>query len=243
MRSAAAASRGVVAYAGGMGETTTEPARGAVFLEALGAEAARLHPEILAQLRQAGRTGRAEGVFRIAGSRFGRTAALARPVVGPRLLVTARGSDVPFTLTTVSGRTGSGRATLDTTREFRFRGGSQVIVDRLSASVRPGLVRNLLGSRGRVELIEACSVTPEGFLRMMTVRVALRVRGRRIALPRALGVRVDLVDGWDETHRRRTIDMRAVNPLFGTVLEYRGWYREAAESPTDARASAGAQYE
>ncbi|WP_136044441.1 DUF4166 domain-containing protein [Microbacterium sp. K41] len=205
---------------------TPPPARGQVLLDALGAEAERLHPELLASFRRPSAVGHAEGVFTIAGSRFGRWSALARPVVGPRLLVTARGRAVPFTLMTVSGRSPSGRATLDSVRVFGFSRGAQEIADRLTVSVRPGLVRNLLGSRGRVELIEACSVTPEGFLRMSTVRVALRLCGRRVALRGPLGVHVDLVDGWDEEHRRRTIDMRAVNPVLGTVLEYRGWYRE-----------------
>ncbi len=207
--------------------------RGQVFLDALGAEAERLHPEILAQYRAPAPAGHAEGVFAVAGSRFGRWAALARPIVGPGLLVPTSGRDVPFVLRTITGRAETGRATLDSTREFLFPGRTARIVDRLTVSVRPGLVRNLLGARGRVELIEECSVTAEGFLRMRTVRVALRLCGRRFALPGPLGVRVDLVDGWDAEHRRRTIDMRAVNPVLGTVLEYRGWYRESEPSPSE----------
>ncbi|MFS0854531.1 DUF4166 domain-containing protein [Microbacterium sp. 179-I 3D4 NHS] len=199
--------------------------RGEAFLQALGDDAQRLHPEILAQMSASGEEDRAEGVFVVAGSRFGRLGGLALPVVGPRMLVTRRGHDVPFTLTTRSGRSASGRAVLDSTREFRFRGSTQYIVDRVTASVRPGLVRNLLGARGRVELIEECSVTEEGFLRMETRRVALRLGGRRLALRGPLGVHVSLVDGWDAENRRRTIDMRARNPVLGTVLEYRGWYR------------------
>ncbi|WP_435746139.1 DUF4166 domain-containing protein [Microbacterium sp. PMB16] len=209
-------------------------ARGEVFLAALGADAERLHPEILAQLRAPVAVERAEGVFAVAGSPFGRLGALARPVVGPRMLVTRHARDVPFTLITRPGRSATGRATLDTIREFRFPGATQFITDRLTESTVPGLVRNVLGIRGRVELIEACSVTDRGALRMRTRRVALRLRGRRFALRGILGISVDLEDGWDEVHGRRTIDMRARNPLFGTVLEYRGWYRhlDEAEPPT-----------
>lgn len=229
MRTAASAPPPPIVYAGGMTDGEG-PARGQVFLEALGAEAERLHPEILRRLRAPGPEGSAVGVFAVAGSRFGRWAALARPVVGRRLLVTRHGRDVPFTLRTMSGRSASGRATLDTVRRFAFPGRTEEIADRLTASVRPGLVRNLLGARGRVELIEDCSVTEEGFLRMRTVGVALRLFGRRFALRGALGVRVDLVDGWDDQAGRRTIDMRAVNPVWGTVLEYRGWYREVPDA-------------
>ena len=202
---------------------------GEVFLAALGADAERLHPEILAQMRAPVTSDRAEGVFAVAGSRFGRLGALALPVVGPRMLVTRFGRDVPFSLRTHAGRTPEGRATLDTTREFRFPGRTQFISDRLTESVIPGLVRNLLGARGRVELIEECSVTAEGSLRMRTRRIALRFRGRRFALRGILGISVDLEDGWDEVHQRRTIEMRATNPLVGTVLEYRGWYRYIAD--------------
>lgn len=200
-------------------------ARGEVFLAALGAEAERLHPEILAQMRASAALERAEGVFEVAGSRFGRLGVLAVPVVGPRMLVTRRARNVPFSVTMRAGRTHAGKATLDTNREFRFPGATQHITDRLTESVLPGLVRNQLGALGRVELIEECSVTPQGALRMTTRRVALRLFGRRFALRGILGVSVAVEDGWDEEHSRRTITLRAHNPLLGTVLEYRGWYR------------------
>ncbi|MBT2486803.1 MULTISPECIES: DUF4166 domain-containing protein [unclassified Microbacterium] len=213
---------------------TTENARGQVFLAALGADAERLHPEILAQLRAPGGIERAEGVFTVAGSRFGRWGALAVPVVGPQMLVTRFGRDVPFGIRTATGRTPDGRATLDTIREFRFPGKTQYIADRLTESAIPGMVRNILGTRGRVELIEECSVSDRGGLRMRTRRVALRLWGRRFALRGILGVSVDLEDGWDEESGRRTIEMRATNPVFGTVLEYRGWYRYIGRSEEDA---------
>lgn len=210
-------------------------ARGEVFLAALGEEAERLHPEILAQMRGSADPDRAEGVFEVAGSRFGRWGVLAVPVVGPRMLVTRFARDVPFSITTRSGRTATGRATLEATREFRFPGSTQYISDRLTQSVVPGLVRNLLGTRGRVELIEECSVTPDGSLRMQTRRIALRLAGRRIALRGILGVSVLVEDGWDEENARRTISLRATNPLIGTVLEYRGWYRHLTRGVTPVR--------
>ncbi len=201
-------------------------ARGEAFLRALGADAERLHPQILAQMRAAApEDDRAEGVFEVAGSRFGRLSALGRPFVGPRMLVTRFGRDVPFTLTVSCGVTASGHASLESIREFRFPGSTQYIADRLTTTSRPGIVHNVLGARGRVEMLEHCSVTDDGALRMRTRRVALRVAGRRIPLGGIFGVDVDLEDGWDESRSRRTIRMRATNPVLGTVLEYRGWYR------------------
>ena len=214
-------------------------ARGEAFLEALGEEAERLHPEILAQMRVEAEHGSGEGVFAVAGSRFGPIARLASPVVGPALLVTRFARDVPFRIDTVSGRSRSGRATLDTVRAFRFPGGTQHVTDRLFATGRPGIVQNGLGAWRRVELLEECSVTDDGALRMRTRAVALRLGRRRIALRGILRVDVELVDGWDETRRRRTIRMRATSPVLGTVLEYRGWYRYADGPVADAADDSG----
>lgn len=214
-------------------------ARGGAFLEALGEESARLHPEIFAQMSVDAEHDSAEGVFAVAGSRFGRLTGLAWPVVGPGLLVTRLARDVPFRIDTVSGRSMAGRATLDTVREFRFPGAPQHVTDRLFATGSPGIVQNALGARGRIEMLEECSVTDDGALRMRTRAVALRLGRRRIMLRGILRIDVDLVDGWDETHRRRTIRMRATSPVLGTVLEYRGWYRYADAVGADAAGAAG----
>lgn len=213
-------------------------ARGAVFLEALGDAAERLHPAVLAQMRvqvAEGTEDVAEGVFDVAGSRWRRLAALAVPVVGRGLLTTRFARDVPFRLRTRAERSrgaltgsrpaGSGRPVLVATREFRFPGATQRVTDRLSATGRGGIVHNVLGDRGRVETLEQCTVTPDGALRMRSRAVALRVLGRRIALRGILRIDVELEDGWDEARQRRTVAMRATNPLLGTVIEYRGWYR------------------
>lgn len=212
-------------------------ARGAAFLEALGEQAQRLHPEILAQMSVEATRDSAEGVFAVAGSRFGRVAGLAAPVIGPGLLVTRFARDVPFRIDTVSGRSRAGRATLDTVREFRFPGATQYVTDRLFATGHPGIVQNALGVRGRVQMLEHCSVTDEGALRMSTRAVALRLGRYRIALRGILRIEVELVDGWDEARHRRTIDMRATSPVLGTVLEYRGWYRYADRAAPDVTAS------
>jgi hypothetical protein len=212
-------------------------AQGAVFLDALGETARDLHPEILAQMRAESTTVHSEGSFSRAGCRFGMLTALARPFVGPGMLVTRFGHDVPFSITQRSGRAPSGRATLDATREFRFSGGTQRISDRLTATGRPGIVHNSLGDRGRVQLLEECTVTATGALRMRTVAVAVRIGSLRLALRGILRIRVVVEDGWDAEHGRRTISMHARNPLLGTILEYRGWYRPVVAA--DSRSSAG----
>lgn len=198
---------------------------GEALLQALGADAERLHPEIRAQLSTPVRRQAAHGVFEVAGSRFGRLTALGVPLIGADAVVTGFERDVPFSIVTTATVDSLGRAMLDTTRSFRFRRGAQRICDRLTVSTRPGLVRNLLGRAGRIELIEECGVSDRGFLQMRTRRAAVRVLGRRIALRGPLRIDVLVEDGWDAGSRRRTIEMRARNPVVGTIVEYRGWYR------------------
>ncbi|WP_146114335.1 MULTISPECIES: DUF4166 domain-containing protein [Microbacterium] len=205
---------------------------GEAFLRALGADAALLHPEIAAQMRTPASRARGEGVFARAGSRYRLLNALAMPLLGRDAVVTRIASDVPFSVLTESavttvtvGDAAIERVTLRTTREFRFPSGAQRVSDVMTTSVHPGLVRTLLGERGRVELIEECAVGDGGTLRMRTRRAALRLGGRRIALRGILAVHVDVEDGWDDDNARRTIAVTVRNPLAGTLLEYRGWYR------------------
>lgn len=196
-----------------------------VLLQALGADARRLHPMLRARMEAAGGREEAHGVFALAGSRLRWLNALGTPLVGPDALVSRYARDVPFDLVTVSGSDDRGRAVLDTTREFRFPGGSQRITDRLIASSHPGLVRSVLGRKGRIELIVRCEVTDDGALLMRSERVALRLGARRVALRGILRLDVRVEDGWDAGAERGTIRMSARNPVVGTVLEYRGWYR------------------
>jgi hypothetical protein len=203
-------------------------ARGQIFLTVLGAEASQLHPEVLAQMRAVDASdAEAHGLFTTAGSRFGMLSMLVRPFVGPAILLTRFGRDVPFVLTDRPLRGVDGIEMRDSARELVFPGSTQSLVDRMIETSEPGVVRTLLGVRQRVEVMMRCSVTDYGALRMRSGRVALLIGRVRIPLSGIFGVDVTLEDGWDDDRRRRTISMRAHNPLFGTVLEYRGWYRYA----------------
>lgn len=218
------------------GNATGEAASGEAFLHALGDDAALLHPEIAAQLRAPAARARGEGVFTRAGSRYGLLNALLMPLLGRDAVVTRVGRQVPFSVLTESavrtetvGGAAIERASLRTVREFHFASGTQRVSDLLTTSVRPGLVRTLLGARGRIELIEECTVGDGGTLRMRTRRAALRLGGRRFALRGILAVHADVEDGWDDHDARRTITVTVRNPLAGTILEYRGWYRTVPE--------------
>jgi len=203
-------------------------ARGQIFLAVLGAEASQLHPEVLAQMWAIDASdAEAHGLFTTAGSRFGLLSMLVRPFLGPGIFLTRFGRDVPFVLTDRPLRSADGFEMRDSARELVFPGSTQSLLDRMIETSDPGVVRTLLGAHQRVEVMMQCSVTDYGALRMRSGRVVLLVGGLRIPLTGIFGVDVTLEDGWDDDRRRRTISMRAHNPLLGTVLEYRGWYRYA----------------
>lgn len=199
-------------------------ARGeSVFLAALGSEAARLHPRVLRYAEGSGDgavTG--TGTFRVAGSRFRWLGLLLRPIVGPQLLVTRYERNVPFTIVNRRVVSADGGSELRATRSFHFQKGTQVFSDILVPGVTPGTLRNWLGSAGRVDLELYCTATAQGFLRLTEGRAWVRLGRLRIRLPRLLGVRLDVEDGFDERSGRQAIDATVRSPILGTVLEYRG---------------------
>ncbi|MBL3681574.1 DUF4166 domain-containing protein [Leucobacter aridicollis] len=216
---------------------------GSVFLRALGREASRLHPEVYRYVSGSGVVGQAvdlEGVFDVAGSRLRRLNLLARPIVGPGLLVTAFERDVPFRVANRPGlesvrgravgagaRAGRQELGLHAERTFEFRSGGQSFVDVLLVGDAPGTLRNLLGECRRVELELRCTVTDRGRLRLESGRAWLRFGRLRVRLPRLLSVQAVVEDGFDEATGRNTVDARVGSPILGTVLEYRGSFRQA----------------
>lgn len=196
-----------------------------VFVQALGVESGRLHPNVLRYVTgpgDAGVIGVGRGVFDVAGSRLGRLNLLARPIVGSELLVTAHERNVPFIVrnTPVPGAGSSGA--LCAIRTFEFRRGPQSFVDVLRPGAAPGTLQNVLGKAGRVELELSCGVTDRGFLSLTSRRAWLRIAGLRIPLPGVLSVRAEVIDGYDEASERHTIHATVTHPILGTVLEYRG---------------------
>lgn len=206
---------------------------GSVFLRALGDEAAKLHPEVLRYVSGSGVVGQAvslDGVFDVAGSRLGMLNYLVRPVVGPGLLITAFERGVAFRVENRPGwepRSGARELGLHAERVFKFRRGEQRFVDVLLAGDAPGTLRNLLGERRRVELELHCSATDSGRLRLESGRAWLRFGRLRLRLPHLFSVHAVVEDGYEEPTGRNTVDARVRSPLLGTILEYRGSFRQS----------------
>lgn len=207
-----------------------------VFLEALGDDARRLRPEVLAYAagpRDAGRAGVGSGVFEVAGSPLAWLARAAAVVLGRDLLVTRHERDVPFEIVNRFGRLPSGRAALAASREFRFARGTQAFTDVLLAADAPGLLVNLLGPSRRLEVLLACRVGPGGTMQLRERGARLRFGVRhRVRLPWPLVPRIRVENGFDVASQRHTIDARVSLPLVGTVMEYRGRYDTAERLTT-----------
>lgn len=214
--------------------TGADGSNDSVFLRALGPDAERLHPAVASYVSgppEPGLVGIGAGTFEVAGSRYGRWNLLARLVVGPEVLLTARERDVPFEVVNRPALGPGGAPELRAERFFLFSTGTQGFSDVLRATDEPGILRNLLGPKGRLELRLRCDVTESGHLRLRAERSWLRLWRFRIPLPAVLTVSVDLEDGYDAAAERQTIRAKVRNPILGTVLEYRGsfTYRYAAD--------------
>lgn len=218
-----------------------------VFLVALGVEAERLHPAVLAYAScaepgwapsgvsgelPAAVPGVAEGVFSVAGSRFGRANLLLVPILGRRLLMTAHGRNVPFTLHNRPAGTPA-HPELHAEREFRFTSGAQGFVDVLTLGAQPGTLRNLLGEARRLEVELRCWVDAAGSLRLDSQRASLRFGRFRLRLRGPFSVRAELENGYERETGRLTVRARVSNPLAGAVLEYIGAFTYRA-SPQNA---------
>lgn len=206
-----------------------------VFLAALGDKAQNLHPAVyryVAGPGEPGLVGIGDGVFDVAGSRFGRLNLLARPFVGPGLLMTAHERDVPFTVVNRPAPEDGPSGSLHAVRTFEFRRGAQSFIDVLQPGSTPGTLRNILGRARRVELELACGVTGEGHLSLSANGAWVRVGRLRIPLPSLLAVKVDVVDGYDDRTGRQTIRATVKNPLVGSLLEYRGSFTYRYDTAT-----------
>ncbi|GAA1545302.1 hypothetical protein HD600_000321 [Microbacterium ginsengiterrae] len=210
-------------------------ARRSVFLAALGAHADSLAPEVREYVAgpPEGMIGVGTGVFEIAGSPWRWMLHLARPLVGPGLLVPRREHDVPFELVERATIGANGARALVATRTFRFRGGEERFDDVLHIGREPGTLVNTVGDLGRIEVLLDVTVTTQGALRLTTRASRVRLLGRVIRLPRLLGIDGVVENGYDPVHERRTIAAVMRSPLFGTVMEYRGWFRYEPRAEPD----------
>ena len=192
----------------------------------LGEEFDRLDPRLQEYFRAIpdASIGVGTGIYEVAGSRL----RLLRPV----LALTARrnvlfpefGRGVPFTVTNAPGVDG----TLSAVRTFDFPGRTRIMEDTMSV-VDGGLV-DRLGKRRGLEVGIRLAVV-DGGMRMTSTRLALRVAGRRVPLPRVATIHLDeRIDVADPMRQR--VDVRIVAPILGEIFRYTGTFTYERRSAT-----------
>ena len=162
-----------------------------------------------------GHVGVGEGVYEIVGSRYRRTAgALLRWSARHDVLFPESGRDIPFVVENRAAADG----TLRGTRWFGFPRATRVMRDTMH--VDGGEIVQRLGRRGGLEVRLAPCASTEGML-LRSRRLAWRIRGLRVPLPRIAGVEVrEMEDG----NGRQRVDVRLRMPLLGEVFRYSGTF-------------------
>ncbi len=166
-----------------------------------------------------------EGVYEDAGLR----APLLRPLFAMlgrgNVAFAEHGEDVQFTIRNTPGPGG----VLHGVRAFAFPTATRRMFDTMRV-VRGRLI-DRVGSRGRVE-VELDLVVSEGLMRMQSRRVALRVGGVRMPLPRLVTLVIEeRASASDQASQH--VDVRMTTPLLGEIYGYRGsftyWLRPVAD--------------
>lgn len=211
-----------------------------IYQEVLGADFARLQPELQEYFglhAGSGHAGVGTGVFDVAGT----PAWFARPAFRLTALDNAffpeYGTGVPFTIANYPHADPYGRPSLTARRVLRFPTAERVFED--TTSLADGQLTDYVGSRRRMATALACSVTPEGRMRMVSSRTRI-FAGIRAALPDAVGARAYMEQEWDGKAQRFRIQTRVVHRQLGTLLVYAGSFDYAlqpfdGELPPDAR--------
>ena len=165
-----------------------------------------------------GRVGRGSGTFDVVGT--------PRRWLWPVFAVLARAAiafpvwehDVPFEVVNVPGD-GAVRATI----AFGFRRGEKVM--RHEIRMTPGGLRDVLGTRGRLEAALIADAV-DGRLHLRSTGVRLRLGRARIPIPFA--PRIALVERRDGDRQRVEFTMTA--PLIGRIYEYAGSFSYRIEA-------------
>lgn len=134
---------------------------------------------------------------------------LVRLTVGPGLLVTKFGRDVPSTVRNTPVRAAGEVGALHAIRTLMFASGQQLFVDLLLLGAAQGddshTLRNVVGRASRVEMELLCGVTDDRGSHLTSRRAWIRIARLRMPLPRLLTVQVNAFDGYDGATRRQTV--------------------------------------
>lgn len=187
-----------------------------VYQHVLGDRFADLDPRLQKYFEPlpAGTIGVGSGTYDVAGSPHRWLWPVLRWMAWRRILFPEFGRRVPFGIVNSDGAGGE----LSAVRTFEFPRASRIMEDTMS--VVDGRLIDRLGRRRGLEVALDVAVS-DGGLRMTSGRLALRVAGIRIPLPRLATVTLDeRVHPTDDSRQR--VDVRLTAPLLGEFFRYSG---------------------
>ena len=194
-----------------------------VYQALLGDQTDRLQPELSHYVGGAarGEAGVGRGVYAFAGPTKAWLVPLFAAIARADALFGERGNGVGLTVVNVPHSDAHGRLCLSSTRTFAFARVTRTMQDTMLAG-RDGLLHDFLGRTRFLEVSLRLSVSPEGWLRMRSVGTWLWLGRLRLAVPRLLSARVDLLERWDAASTCQRVDVTLTHPVFGQLFAYRG---------------------
>lgn len=203
-----------------------------IYQRALGADFARLHPQVRRRFGFASGDGIASigrGVMEEVW--HGPAYTLPFLYVGSwrRIMFPERGRDVPFTIENYAYVDGLGRETVTWIRRFQTRRPRRFDAYMIY-SERRGCVVDYLGTHQHLAVDIALSVDERGGLRLRSGAQRFYERAIAFSFPMLLSGVADVSEWYDDARGRFGIEVRVTNPRWGPLFGYRGWFD--AEWPT-----------
>jgi hypothetical protein len=195
----------------------------------------RLHPRLQAYFSRIpdGHVGRGAGVFDVVGTPRRWLWPVLALFALDGVMFPAWERDVPFAVENRPVLDTDGNVAVRAERTFRFRPGSRVMTDAITAEPTPSTsigartrtsphtLVDHLGRHGRVRATLRIEVAA-GALRLVSTHVSFLVRGRELRLPSAVAPRVTLVERFDDEAARQRVSLTLTAPLIGTIYRYEG---------------------
>lgn len=200
---------------------------GSLYQRVLGADFARLQPELQEYFALApgqGRYGLGTGVFDVAGC--------PRPALRPLLaLLPVRnaffpdfGRGVPFTIRNYPHLDPFGRSSLTAVRAFGFDRGERIFEDTTSLT-SPGGLTDYLGRQRNLATDLELSVSPNGRLNLRSPHTRVFLGRLRLPVPAWAGAEAHTEQWWDDDAGSFRIRTLVRQHQLGTVFIYDGSFR------------------
>uniref|UniRef100_UPI003D8E1311 DUF4166 domain-containing protein n=1 Tax=Gordonia sp. B7-2 TaxID=3420932 RepID=UPI003D8E1311 len=199
-----------------------------VFMQALGSDFDRLHPNLAWRYSIDSTSGVALGGHGIYESVY-INSALTSPVIryyGNRAALPSRSSRmVPFTEEHYCYRDELGRECLAMLRTFEYSSGSRKL-NSVKVPATSGIV-DFFGDGPELLYPVELSVNSRGDLLLESGPLRWLGKGPKLGMRGLFGAQMRYMEGWDERNDRFRCDATVRNPVIGEIMHFRGWFTTA----------------